>query len=166
VEPVCISFSHEFCHVVSDYERLGEGPSGWFHEAICDLASVFTLRRMAQRWPMEPPYPSWADYAVSLASYAQDYLSCEERQLPTGMSLSAWLLSEEEGLRKDRYQRDKNAVVAHSLLPIFESEPAGWNAIQRLPDSSAMLVDYLLEWHASVEPADRPFVKRILNAFQ
>ena len=115
---------------------------------------------------MEPPYPSWADYAVSLASYAQDYLSCEERQLPTGMSLSAWLLSEEEGLRKDRYQRDKNAVVAHSLLPIFESEPAGWNAIQRLPDSSAMLVDYLLEWHASVEPADRPFVKRILNAFQ
>ena len=24
----------------------------------------------------------------------------------------------------------------------------------------------LLEWHASVEPADKPFVKRILKAFQ
>ena len=43
-------FSHELCHVLSDYERLGEGPNGWFHEAICELASVFTLRRMAERW--------------------------------------------------------------------------------------------------------------------
>ena len=68
-------------------------------------------------------------------------------------------------LRHDPCQRDKNAVVAYTLLPIFESEPAGWNAIHRLPDSSAMLGDYLLEWQARVEPADRPFVKRILEAF-
>ena len=82
------------------------------------------------------------------------------------MTLSTWLQSEEEGLRADRYLRAKNAVVAYSLLPIFESDPAGWNAIRRLPASSAILKDYLLEWHASVEPADKPFVKRILDAFQ
>ena len=82
------------------------------------------------------------------------------------MTLSTWLQSEEDGLRKDRYLRDKNAVVAYSLLPIFDSDPAGWNAIRRLSASSAMLMDYLLEWHANVEPADKPFVKRILDAFK
>ena len=56
---------------------------------------------------------------------------CEKRQLPTGMTLSTWLQSEEEGLRQDRYLRDKNALVAYSLLPIFESDPAGWNFIRR-----------------------------------
>ena len=109
--------------------------------------------------PSRPP-------AESLASYAENLLSQEERQLPAGMTLSSWLQSEEEGLRKDHYLRDKNAVVAYSLHPIFESEPAGWNAIRRLPASSTMLMDYLFEWHASVEPADKPFVKRILDAFQ
>ena len=42
-------FSHEFCHVLSNYERLRDNPNNWFHEALCELASVFTLRRMAER---------------------------------------------------------------------------------------------------------------------
>ena len=136
------------------------------HEAICESASVFTLRRMAERWRTCPPYPGRTDYADSLACYADSYLSREERRLPAGTTLSDWLLSEEESLRQDRYQRDKNAVLAYTLVPIFESEPAGWNAIRRLPNSSALFEDYLREWHSLVEPLDRPFVKRILGLFK
>ena len=77
-------FSHELCHVLSDYERLGEGPNGWFHEAICELASVFTLRRMAERWRTCPPYPGRTDYAESLDSYADSYLSIEEHRYTGG----------------------------------------------------------------------------------
>ena len=137
----------------------------WFHEAICEMASVFTIRRMAEAWPTRPPYPNWAEYSQSLASYAESYLARDERRVPTGMTLSTWLLSEEEGLREDCCQRDKNAVVAYSLLPIFESEPTLWNAIRRLPDSSAMFREYVLEWHAWAEPTERTLVKRILAAF-
>ena len=121
---------------------------------------------MAETWPTNPPYPNWADYSTSLASYAEGYLSCQKRQLPAGMTLAAWLQAEEGSLRHDRYQRDKNAVVAYSLLPIFESEPAGWNAIRRLPAPPSMLMDYLVEWEECVDPQDRPFVKRIRDAFQ
>ena len=46
------------------------------------------------------------------------------------------------------------------------ASPWGWNAIHRLPDSSAMFKDYLREWHSLVEPLDRPFVKRILGLFE
>ena len=110
-------FAHELCHALSDYERLKDNPNNWFYEALCELASVFTLRRMAERWPTRPPYPNWADYAESLASYAQERLSRKEHQLPVGMTLPNWLLLEEESLRQDPYQRAKNAVVAYSLLP-------------------------------------------------
>ena len=159
-------FSHELCHVLSDYERLRENPNNWFHEAICELASVFTLRRMAERWLTDPPYPHWADYAESLASYVQEHLLHKEHQLPVGLTLSAWLLSEEESLRKDCNQREKNAVVSYSLLPLFENEPTGWNAIRNLPDSSAMLRDYLRQWCLQVDPRDRQFVNRIIQLFQ
>ena len=159
-------FSHEFCHVLSGYERLRGSRNNWFHEALCELSSVFTIRRMAERWPSSPPYPTWSDYARQLASYAENCLSKEERRLPAGMTLSTWLLSEEDSLRQDRYQRDKNAVAAYSLLPIFESEPSGWNAIRNLPDSSAMFKDYLSEWNSQVEPLDRPFIERIVRLFE
>ena len=159
-------FAHELCHVLSNYERLQDNPNNWFHETLCESASVFTLRRMAERWPACPPYSHWADYAESLGSYVQEHLSRTEHQLPLGLTLSAWLLSEEESLRKDCYQRDKNAVVAYSLLPILESEPAGWNAVRKLPDSSAMFRDYLLDWHSQIEPIDKPFVNRIIQHFE
>lgn len=159
-------FSHEFCHVLSDYERLRDSPNGWFHEALCELASVFTLRRMAERWLTCAPFPNWAEYSDSLLGYADDCLSREDRQLPIDTTLSAWLLKEEETLRKDRYLRDKNAVVANALLPIFESNPGGWNSIRNLPDSAASFRDYLHHWYKAVDPVDRPFVGRIQSAFE
>lgn len=179
-EPICIQltacdqrwaqfayqFSHEFCHVLSDYERLRESPNGWFHEALCELASVFTLRRMAERWLTCAPYPNWAEYSDSLLSYADDCLSREDLRLPVDTTLSAWLSKEEETLRKDRYLRDKNAVVAYALLPIFEPNPGGWNSIRNLPDSAASFRDYLHHWYKAVDPVDRPFVGRIQSAFE
>ena len=158
-------FSHEFCHVLSGYESLRGGPNNWFHEAICELASIFTLRRMAEVWPSCPPYSNWKGYAEALADYTQKLLSCKGRQLPVGVTLREWLSHKEEELRRDPHKRDENAVVAYSLLPILEREPWGWNSIRQLPDSSAMFGDYLLEWYTRVELADRPFVKRILDAF-
>ena len=157
-------FSHELCHVLSNYERLRDSRNNWFHEAICELASIFTIRRMVETWPIRPPYANWAGYAKSLSSYAEEYLTREERRLPAGMTLSQWLLLEEECLRENCGQRDKNAVVAYSLLPIFESEPAVWNAIRRLPNSSATFREYILEWHSLVGPAEKSLVKRILGA--
>lgn len=158
-------FSHELCHVLSDYERLRGSRNRWFHEAICELASVFTLRRMAEAWPTQPPYPNWAGYAQSLASYAEVYLVKDERRVPAGTTLAGWVSSEEESLRRDCLQRDKNAVVAYSLLPIFESNPTLWNAVLRLPNSSAKFRDYLIEWHASVGSAEKPLVERMLGIF-
>ena len=158
-------FSHEFCHVLSDYERLKENPNNWFHEAICEVASLFTLRRMAHRWLTEPPFPNWKYYAKHLMNYTQEIFSRPEVQLPEDVSLKTWVSLHEEALRRDCYQRNKNTLVAKQLLPIFKSTPEGWNAISRFPSSSAKFPFYLDDWHSSVESADKPFVERLSNAF-
>ena len=158
-------FSHEFCHVLSGYQRLEGNPNNWFHEAICELAAVFTLRRMAEQWSSQPPFPNWADYAAALRDYWQDRLSRQETQLSQGVTLRSWLSSNEQSLRNDRYQRQENALVAYVLLPIFESNPEGWNAIRNFPTSSGSVAEYLLDWYSSVDPEDKDFIARLADAF-
>ena len=156
-------FSHEFCHVLCGYEDLKENPNNWFHEAICELASVFTLRRMAERWPTRPPYCNWTDYTRALRDYWQELLSQPAVQLPEEIPLHSWLSDHEPALRENEYQRDKNALVAYQLLPIFENTPTGWNAIRHLPNSTGPLADYLVDWHTSVDSVDKPFIERLSN---
>ena len=158
-------FAHEFCHVISEHDNLKENPNNWFHEAICELASIFTLRRMGERWRTDPPYPNWSDYADKLVEYAYRQQSLLKGKLPDGVSLHSWLLDNEDVLREDEYQREKNAVVAYELLPIFEDTPIGWNAVCNFPTSTSYLKEYLRDWYSSVESEDKPFVARLSNAF-
>ena len=151
-------FAHEFAHILSNHEDRINNPNNWFHETICELASVFTLRRMAERWLKDPPYLNWADYSESLLEYSVNLQNREEVQLPAGATLPEWIESEESSLRSDAFQRDKNALVAYSLLSLFEEQPSGWNTIRALPNSSDELGDYLAEWAAAVHPVDRQFI--------
>ena len=159
-------FAHELCHVLSRYERLKCSPNGWFHESLCELASVFVLMRMAESWKVSPPFQNWKEYAPNLGHYASELLLRPERQVPRGTSIAQWLIDQEATLRQDRYQRDKNAVVAYQFLPLFRNEPTGWNAVGYLPDSSAKFNDYLGEWYTRVDDEDKPFVQRIIQAFE
>ena len=156
-------FAHEFCHVLSGYEDLKDNPNNWFHETICELASVFTLRRMAERWATHPPYPNWTGYSEHLLEYAAERQKREEVRLPMGTTLPDWLSSHESGLRKDQYQRDKNDLVAYALLPVFEELPAGWNAIRKFPSSSGELHFYLSDWALAADPGDVPLVVRLAD---
>ena len=158
-------FAHEFCHVISKHDNLKENPNNWFHEAICELASAFTLRCMGERWRTDPPYPRWADYADKLVEYSHRQQSRLKGKLPDGVSLHSWLLDNEDVLREDQYQREKNAVVAYQLLPIFEDTPTGWNVVRNFPTSKGYLKEYLSEWHSLVDLEDKPFVERLSNAF-
>lgn len=164
-------FAHEFCHVLSNYDQLQGNPNTWFHEAICALASVFTLHRMAGQWRTNPPYPKqeWKDYASVLDDKCQEWINRPETKLPEDIPLHSWLLHNEDMLRiadyKQKEERNKQHLVAYQLLPIFEGTPEGWNAIRKFPTSKGYLKDYLNEWHSLVDEEDKPFVARISGAF-
>ena len=160
-------FAHEYCHVLSNYGQLENNKNGWFHEALCELASIFTLRSMAKQWKSNAPFPQWIDYADKLDSYAENRLSNPNTQLLEGMSLQAWLLDNEDMSRTSDYktevERNKQGLVAYQLLPLFEETPTGWNAIRNLPTSNGYLKDYLMDWYSLVDQEDKQFVARISN---
>ena len=80
-------FAHEFCHVLSGYENLRDNPNNWFHESICELASLFTLRKMADRWLAAAPYPNWADYSPHLKNYAFNIIAHTKEYAPAGFRI-------------------------------------------------------------------------------
>lgn len=156
-------FSHEFCHVLSGHDRLRDNPNNWFHEAICELASFFVLRRMAERCLVDPPFAHWSDYSAAPADYAECEARKYQRATPAG-SFSAWLRTNECELRQNCYLREKNGVVALRLLPLFEKAPQhGWNAVRRLPVSKGLIHEYIEAWKTDVQDIDHLFVESIGN---
>ena len=163
-------FAHEFCHVLSNYQILRDNPNNWFHEAICEVASIFALNRMAEQWHKRSPILNKRFYATYLGSYAKNRLAKKEAHLPEGMTLHTWLSGHEESMRRepveDESQRVKQCLVAYQMLPIFEETPSGWNAVRLLPNSRGCLEEYFVDWHAAVDSQDKLFVKRLANLFE
>lgn len=154
-------FAHEFCHVLSGYETLRDNPNNWFHEAICELASLFTLRRMGRRWESNPPYPNWAGYAPNLTQYADRQMREWKEGAPGSLEFTSWLEANEHPMRGNPYMREKNGVVATKLLTAFEERPAGWNAVRQLPSSLSRIREYMRQWRQVVDNDDRSFVARL-----
>ena len=168
-------FAHELCHILSNPERLRGNPNNWFVEALCELSSVFTLRQMAEGWRTQPPYPNWVNYAASLAGYTVRTPIASGRNDLLSDAINQILSREEDNLREASIRKEfgdfgeadrgKIAVFSHAMLPIFESQPAGWNSVRNVPVSEGKLREYLTDWHTQVEPIDKPFVERILGVF-
>jgi hypothetical protein len=118
-------FAHELGHIVCRYDDDNHS-NKWFEESVCEMASLFVLRRMAVSWEKSAPFPNWAGYRASLKSYADDRL--KKSALPAGQNLAAWYAERAESFRKNATQRESNLVVAAALLPYFEEKPERWRA--------------------------------------
>lgn len=155
-------FGHEHCHILANY-RPGPGENKWFEETLCETASLFVLRRMAETWKTNPPYSNWRDFHASLASYANERM--EKSKLPEGVTLAKWYAEHAEQLRRKSTQRDENCVVAVALLPLFEAEPEHWQAVEALNagpiEKGRSFRDYLQDWRSNAGEVRRPFIVQI-----
>lgn len=156
-------FAHEFCHLLSDYECLEGSANNWFHESICELASLFTLRSMATTWEAEPPYPNWSSYSNSLWHYAEERVNTVRKELPGDDEMGLWLRNYESKGRLDRYLRKENRIIALRMLPLFEQYPEGWNAIRLLPRSDVSIGPYIEQWKKAVDACDQSFIGQLQN---
>jgi len=159
-------FAHEFAHILANYNEH-ERSNKWFEESICEMASLFALRRMSETWKDRPPYPNWKDYSPALAKYADERI--QAAQLPPGKTLAQWFHENEPQLRKEPCLRDKNTIVAVVLLPLFEKQPENWEAITWLNDGKShgdrTFAKYLVDWQAQVPEKRRPIVRQIAEKF-
>lgn len=169
-------FSHEFAHLLAVHAgdtgkkwKNAQHANQWFEEALAECASLFALRAMARTWTTNAPYPNWTSFAPKLRDYTDNLLSNPERLLPKEMTLPEWFEANESSLRSNAVQREKNAVVAAQLLPLFEDTPRHWESLAWLNlgsrDPQKSFWKYLQEWVEASPAAHRPFIRRIAEQF-
>jgi len=167
-------FAHEFCHILSNYEEnVGPGVSRynqWFEEALCETASLFTLKNLAATWKKKPPTPDLSGKDKKLNRFFDLLIAEGHRQLPQHSPLAIWLASNEEQLRRNPYQRKKNELVANLLLPLFERNPESWSTLSYLNldpgDPGNNLRDYLLNWYQNSPPQHKVFIADVLGLLE
>ena len=159
-------FAHELCHILSGYKKLDRLPNRWFHESLCQLASIFILRHMTTNCcdcRVFSQSPSSKDVFRSFSDY---YLTRQDFQLPENVALSDWFKLNESSLRADQYQRGKNGVVSLQLLPLIEDHPKYWQSICFMPDSDGSFEEFLHEWQNQCpHPAQKRFPAEVSNLF-
>lgn len=159
-------FAHEFCHILCNYREGGRG-NKWFEEALCEAASLFALRQMAETWKTDPPYPNWKSYAPALRKYADQRI--QEARLPADTTLARWYARHAEQLRQSPHPSDESRIVASELLPLFEKHPQHWEAIGYLnsaePSEAQSFREYLQRWHEHSPEKHKRFIRQIAERF-
>lgn len=155
-------FSHEMCHILCNYEEDRNG-NLWFEESLCEMASIYTLRRLGEKWKTDPPYENWKSFAPHLTQYADELI--EQGDLPEGLTLADWYASHAGELRETGTNRQLNNVAAVELLPLFEADPTNWRAIEHLNDGEATgaisFADYLAGWRDRCPASKKGLVNKI-----
>ena len=171
---VAFQFAHEFCHVLAGHSNgqcgisRGEGrPNLWLEESLSETASLFALRAMARSWERSAPFRDWRSYAPELSTYAAERMRGADGGART--DFARWFQANEPAMRRNAELRDRNAVVALRLLPIFEAEPRAWEAVTFMnlgtQDRRQPLHAFLADWRRNCPPALQPFVVKIAAVF-
>ncbi len=125
-------FAHELCHVMTNFDRVKQHPYKWFEEALCELCSLFVLRRLASTWRTEPPSAVYdaAGFADEFKIYADGVTQARSEARP--QDFASWFRKHAGVLEQDRYKRTLNGVVADALLPDFLTDRSVWQECGRL----------------------------------
>ncbi len=152
-------FSHELCHILTNFDEYRRHPYKWFEEALCETATLFVLHGLAEVWETDPPRDVFRarEYAPSFRTYAQDIE--RNHPQPGQDDLPRWLHGHMGDLVADPYIRESNRTVAIALLPQFLEDPALWRdcAVLNLwnAGTNTSFSDYLGAWAAHLQPLGR-----------
>lgn len=159
-------FSHELCHIYCRYDEDQHG-NDWFEESVCEMASLFVLRKMSESWKSDPPFDHWKDFAPRLADYAEDRL--QDSRLKEGQTLADWYQMHRTELHGSTKKRALNQVVAGELLPLFEAAPEHWEAVWYLnaaqTDQPQACERYLADWREHAPEQHRDFIRQVAAKF-
>ncbi len=158
-------FSHEFCHILCNYRNVPNRQL-WFEETLCDCASLFALRQMAEEWKTKAPYSNWTSYAPALGGYAADRIKQYDDQKDP---VSVFYQMHREKLEENANHRELNGYIAIKLLPLFEKTPTAWQTLRYLnlgpKEENTSFENYLSGWHDRVPAKHKQFVKKVAAEF-
>lgn len=157
-------FSHELCHhfMDCDYDPVNDC-YGWIEESLAELASIFILKEMSIRWKNNPPYQNWVDFADVLNNYSLSKIDEFKTQLK--LPFYDWFQLKQNDLRKDRYKRTENGIIAITFLPLFDQQPNLWRSIQffnKIPKKQDLCLNQLFEkWKSLIPDEIKPIFESL-----
>lgn len=163
-------FAHEFCHVLCGFTPHNRVHL-WFEEVLCETASLFAMRAMARSWRDDPPYANWRDYRDSLRDYADDVIAGREHLAELhAIGMAAFHRRHQQELESNPNNRELNGAMAVVLLPMFEADPARWEAVRWLnhgasADDDRCFAGHLRHWQESAPERHHPFIRQIRELF-
>ena len=143
-------FSHELCHILTNFDRHRGHRHKWFEECLCEMSSLFVLHRLAQVWTENPPPDILGApvFAPNHRTYAEE-IKTKYRKPPVA-GLSGWLAENIRTLEECPVRSKLNGMMAVALLDRFRDEPSLWCDCSWLnhwnPSSDATFSDYLDSW--------------------
>lgn len=161
-------FSHELTHVIINYGNTPGNVNQWFEEAVCEAASIQTVKDMSVSWQTNPPYPNWQSYSSSLANYYASLITEDSRYLSRDDSMANWYQREKNSLREDPHQRDKNEIVGTKVFYFLNESPERWRALKYMNigdfNGDITLKEYLQEWETAL-PGDLKYVAVTISSW-
>ena len=160
-------FAHEFCHILCGYRDQPWKGHNWFEETLCEMASLFVLRRLSATWEAAPPYPAWRAYAPEFRRYAQTVM--DSRSQVGGGHLGDLYQQHRRDLERTPSDRHLTGAMALTLLGLVEGAPESWESLawlntQNAPEGEPFPA-YLARWRDAVPGRHRGFVDEVARQF-
>jgi len=162
-------FSHELGHIMCNFRKENHA-NLWFEESICEVASLYALRRIGNKWVEIQSDTNAKSYAQEFEKYRIHRI--KESSYPENFQLTAWWNQNRSLLSQNPHLRKQNIWVALTLYDLFDQNPAiAWSACFYLNNSPIHrkldFEQYLQTWkNACSERTQKEFVEQIISRFQ
>ena len=135
-------YAYQFSHELVNFDSIRHHRHKWFEESLCELAALFVLIRLSERFRHCPPPEVFgaAEFAPHFAAYAHS-IAGSVPAVPRA-DLPAWLSRNLPALEEHHAHRDLNRTAAVAMLDSFLEDESLWR------DCGA-----LNRWDARVDPS-------------
>lgn len=143
-------FSHKLCHVLVNFDRIRHHRHKWFEESVCELAALFVLIRLSERFRHCPPPEviGAEEFAPHFATYARSIADSVPAVPRAG--LPAWLSGNLAALETHHVDRTLNRTAAVAMLDNFLDDESLWRDCVALnlwdASADASFADHLDSW--------------------
>lgn len=143
-------FSHKLCHVLVNFDRIRHHRHKWFEESVCELAALFVLIRLSERFRHCPPLEviGAEEFAPHFATYARSIADSVPAVPRAG--LPAWLSGNLAALETHHVDRTLNRTAAVAMLDNFLDDESLWRDCVALnlwdASADASFADHLDSW--------------------
>ena len=162
-------FAHELGHIMCNFRKENHA-NLWFEESICELASLYALSKIGNKWAKVHNNTNAKSYAQEFEKYRIHRI--KESSYPENFQLNAWWNQNRSILSKNPHLRKQNIWIALTLYDLFDQNPSiAWSTCFYLNNSpthrKADFEQYLQTWkNACPERNQKEFIEQIISRFQ